>query len=136
MSVYSASNPNSPKPLLKMDQTFANNFSTKSHPRNISVKLFQNLTSAFRKEDFLRISSCWYSTSSLLFTTAMFIDGSNFRKQLLKRDTSVKLFQNLTSAFFMSVYIVQVVPIHQSLVYGRIKISRSVFERVTQGTFL
>ena len=35
----------------------------KGHPRNIPVKLFQNLTSNFR-EDFLRISSCPYSARS------------------------------------------------------------------------
>ena len=32
----------------------------KDHPRNIPVKLFQNLTSSFGEEDFLRISSCPY----------------------------------------------------------------------------
>ena len=32
-----------------------------SHPRNISVKLFQNLTSSFREEIFLRTSLCPYS---------------------------------------------------------------------------
>ena len=36
----------------------------KGHPRNISMKLSQNLTSAFREEDFLRICSCPYSESS------------------------------------------------------------------------
>ena len=34
----------------------------KGHPRNISMKLFQNLTCGFREEDFLRISSWPYST--------------------------------------------------------------------------
>ena len=33
----------------------------KGHPRNIPVKLFQNLTSSFGEEDFLRISSCPHS---------------------------------------------------------------------------
>ena len=36
----------------------------KDHPRNIPVKLFQNLTSSFGEEDFLRISSCPYSVRS------------------------------------------------------------------------
>ena len=36
----------------------------KGHPRNIPVKLFQNLTSSFGEEDFLRISSCPYSARS------------------------------------------------------------------------
>ena len=35
----------------------------KGHPRNIPVKLFQNLTNSF-EEDFLRISSCPYSARS------------------------------------------------------------------------
>ena len=34
------------------------------HPRNTPLKLFQNLTSAFGEEDFLRISSCPFSASS------------------------------------------------------------------------
>ena len=36
----------------------------KGHPRNIPVKLFQNLTSSFGEEDFLRISSGPYSARS------------------------------------------------------------------------
>ena len=36
----------------------------KGHPRNIPVKLFQNLTSGFWEQDFLRISSCPYSARS------------------------------------------------------------------------
>ena len=36
----------------------------KGHPRNIHVKLFQNLTRGFGEEDFLRISSCPYSARS------------------------------------------------------------------------
>ena len=58
----------------------------KGHPKNIPVKLFQNLTSGF-VEDFLRISSCPYSAKSSPFTRAMFMDGSKFREQLLKRVT-------------------------------------------------
>ena len=40
---------------------FREHFLKKGHPRNIPVKLFQNLTSGFEKEDFLIISSCSYS---------------------------------------------------------------------------
>ena len=36
----------------------------KGHPRNIPVKLFQNLTSGFGEKSFLRISSCPYSAKS------------------------------------------------------------------------
>ena len=44
-------------------RNFTYNFE-KGHPRNISVKLLQNLTNSFREEDFLRISSCPYRASS------------------------------------------------------------------------
>ena len=56
----------------------------KGHPRNIPVKLFQNLTSGFGEEDFLRISSCPYGTRSphspepCLWTDQNF--ANNFRK--------------------------------------------------------
>ena len=36
----------------------------KHHPRNTPLKLFQNRTSGFWEEDFLRISSCLYSAKS------------------------------------------------------------------------
>ena len=43
--------------LIKILQTVLE----KGHPRTIPVKLFQNLTSSFGEEDFLRLSSCPYS---------------------------------------------------------------------------
>ena len=63
LCLYSARSPHSPEPCLWTDQNFANIFE-KGHPRNIPVKLFQNLTSSFGEEDFLRISSCPYSARS------------------------------------------------------------------------
>ena len=59
-----------------------------------------------------------------------------------QRNIPVKLFQNLTCSFgeedFLRIsscpHIVQEAPIHQSHVFGRIKILRTLFE--TQGTFL
>ena len=36
----------------------------KGHSRNLSMKLFQNLTRSFRQEDFLGIRQCSYSESS------------------------------------------------------------------------
>ena len=60
---YSGGSPISLMPCLLTDQHFANNFE-KGHPRNISMKLFQNLTSGFREEYFLRSSSCLYSKSN------------------------------------------------------------------------
>ena len=49
-------------PCLLTDQNFTNNFK-KGHPRNISMGLFQNLTSGFREEDFFRNSSYLYIES-------------------------------------------------------------------------
>ena len=57
---YSARSPHSPEPCLWTDQNFGTTFE-KGHPRNIPVKLFQNLTSGFGEKSFLRISSCPYS---------------------------------------------------------------------------
>ena len=45
---------------IKISQTVFEN----GHSRNISMKLFQNLTSSFREDGFLRICSCSYSESS------------------------------------------------------------------------
>ena len=60
----------------------------KCHTRNNLVKLFQILTSGFGEKDFLRISSCPYSAKSPPPpTAAMFLDGSKFREQFLKRVT-------------------------------------------------
>ena len=46
-------------PCLLTDQNFKNN-SEKGHSRNISMRLFQNLTNSYR-EDFLWICICSYS---------------------------------------------------------------------------
>ena len=88
----------------------------KGHPRNIPVKLFQNLTSSFWQEDFLRISSCLYSARSphspqpCLWTDQNF--ANNFWKGSLKEHSCEiisksdlqfrrrRFFKN----FFMSLY--------------------------------
>ena len=62
-SLYSAKSTYSPEPCLLTDQISGTVFE-KGHPRNISVKLFQNLTS-----------------QKPPFTRAMFMDGSKFREQ-------------------------------------------------------
>ena len=76
--------------------------SEKGHPRNIPVKLFQNLTSSFGEIDFLRISSCPYSARSpnhqslvygwIKISRTIFENGH-------PRNIPVKLFQNLNSSF-------------------------------------
>ena len=76
----------------------------KGHQRNIAVKLFQNLTSSFREEDFLRISSCPYSARTPPpFTRAMFMDGSKFCAHFFEkghqRNIAVILFQKSDQQF-------------------------------------
>ena len=71
------------------------------------MKLFQNLTSRFREEDFLRISSCPYNAKSPPPPpqAAMFFDGSKFKiSQTIfekghTRNNLMKLLQILTSGF-------------------------------------
>ena len=69
------------------------------------------------------------------------MNGSKFGEQIFEkghqRNIPVKLFQNLTSILgeedFLRIsacpYIVQEAPIHQSHVFGRIKISQTIFEK-------
>ena len=55
----------------------------KDHPRNIPVKLFQNLTTSFG-EDFLRISSCPYSARSPHSPQPCLWTDKNFAKNFWK----------------------------------------------------
>ena len=50
----------------------------KGHPRNIPVKLFQNLTRSIGEKDFLRISSCPYSARSPHSLETCFWADQNF----------------------------------------------------------
>ena len=68
---------------IKISQTLFE----KGHPRNIPVKLFQNLTSGFGEEDCLRISSCPYSAKSPHSPEPCLWTDQNFAKQFLKRVT-------------------------------------------------
>ena len=81
---YSTRSPHSPEPCLWTDQISRTSFE-KGHPRNIPVKLFQNHTSGFGEEDFLRISSCPYIDKKATFTRAIFEKGH-------PRNIPVKLF--------------------------------------------
>ena len=90
-------------PCLLTDQNFMTIFE-KGHSKNISMKLFQNLTSGFREEDFLRISSCPYSESSPHSLEPCLMMNQNFPTISEKghsRNISVKLYQNLISGFSM-----------------------------------
>ena len=59
LCLYSARSLHSLIPCLLTDQNFKNN-SEKGHSRNISMRLFLNLTNSFR-EDFLGILLCSYN---------------------------------------------------------------------------
>ena len=111
----------------------------KHHARNIPVKLFQNLTSGFGEEDFLRISSCPYNARSPHSPEPCLWTDQNFANNFEKghpRNIPVKLFQNLTSGFgdedFLRIssspYSARS-PHSPQHVYGRIKISRTIFEK-------
>ena len=66
------------------------------------MKSLQNLTSGFREEDFLRISSCLYSASSPHSADPCFLMDHNFTYNFSKghpRNIPMKSFQNLTSDF-------------------------------------
>ena len=86
----------------------------KGHPRNIPVKLFQNLTHGFGEEDFFRISDVCIVQEAPIHQSHVYacikISQTIFKKGHA-RNTPVKLFQNRTSGirkdffknFFMSV---------------------------------
>ena len=58
---YNAKSPR--RPFFRLIKISRTSFE-KGHPRNNPVKLFQNRTRGFRREDFLRISSCSYLSLS------------------------------------------------------------------------
>ena len=74
----------------------------KGYPRNIPVKLFQNLTSSFGEEEFLRISSCPYIVQEAPIHQSHVFWQIKISQTIEKghpRNIPVKLFQNLTSGF-------------------------------------
>ena len=66
----------------------------KGHSRNISVNLFQNLTSGFWEEDFLRISSCPYSAKSPHSPEPCLWTDQNFANNFLKKVTKETFLWN------------------------------------------
>ena len=75
----------------------------KAHPRNIPVKLFQNLTSNFGEENFLRISSCPYIVQEAPIHQSHVFWQIKILQTIFEkahpRNIPAKLFQNLTSGF-------------------------------------
>ena len=112
----------------------------KGHPRNIPVKLFQNLTSCFGEKSFLRISSGPYSAKSPHSPEPYFETDQNFVNNFWEgslKEFSCEIISKSDQQFrrrkflqkFLHVPIVRKASIHQSYVYGRIKISRTFFEK-------
>ena len=142
---YSARIPHSPEPCLWTDQDLANNFE-KGHPRNIPLKLFQNLTNGFGEEDFLRISSCPYSARSPIHQSHVYgwikISRTLFEKGH-PRNIPVKLFQNLTSGFGEDFLRISSCPYSarsphspEPCLKDESKFRKQLLKRVTRGTFL
>ena len=75
----------------------------KGHQKNVPMKLFQNLTSSFGEEDFLRISSCPYIVQEAPIHQSHVIWWIKILQTTFEkghpRNIPVKLFQNLTSGF-------------------------------------
>ena len=119
----------------------------KGHPRNISVKLFQNLTSGFREEDFLRISSFPYSESSphslepCLKTDQNF--PNNFWERLIQGTFLWNYFKIWPAAFGEDFfrnsscqYSAKKTPFTRAMFMDGSKFCEQFLKRVTQGTFL
>ena len=143
---YSARSPNTQKPCLWRDQNFVNTF-WKGSPKEHSCKIISKSDQQFRRRFFKNFFMSLYSARSPHSSKPCFGADQNFATIFEKghpRNIPAKLFQNLTCGFeeedffkeFLHVHIVQEAPIHQSHVYGRIKILRTFLKRVTQGTFL
>ena len=123
---------------IKISRTFFE----KGHPRNIPVKLFQNLTSSFREEDFLRISSCPYSARSPHSPEPCLWMDQNFANNFWKGSpkehsceifkigpaVSEKIFKELLKKFnFVAM---------ATRVFDGIKFCEQFLKRTSQGTFL
>ena len=113
----------------------------KGHPRNISGKLFQNLTSSFGGENFLRISSCPYSAQPCLWTDQNF--ENSFWKGSPKEHSceiiskSDQQFQR--RRFFKNFFMSQKwekPPFTRAMFMDGSKFREQFFKRVTKGTFL
>ena len=117
LCLYSARSLHSLIPCLLTDQNFKIN-SEKGHSRNISMRLFQNLTNSSQffffffffffgggvafKEEFTRISLCLYSARILHSLIPCLLTDQNFKIDSEKghsRNISMRLFQNLTNSF-------------------------------------
>ena len=114
------------------------------HQKNIPVKLFQNLTSSFREEDFFKNFFMSEKCGKPPFTRAMFLGGSKFCEQFLERVTQgtflwnhfkigpavleEKIFKELLKKFnFVAM---------ATRVFDGIEFCEQFLNRTSQGTFL
>ena len=135
---YSARSPHYLEPCLWLDKNLQTIFE-KSHRNNIPVKLFQNWSSGFREEEFLRISSCLYTARSPHYLEPCLLTDQNFANIFEKghpNNIPVKLYQNLTSSFGeedflrISLYPYSARSPHSpEPFYRQIKISGTIFEK-------
>ena len=118
----------------------------KGQTRNISTKLFQNLTNGFREGDFLRICSYLYSersphslepclmTEQISLTFLRKVTQEHFCEIISKSDHLFRrrrFFKN----FFMSVECKKP-PFTTAMFIEGSKFRKQFLKRVTQGTFL
>ena len=126
-------------------QNFANDFLKSFTLGTFLWNYFEIRPAVSEKSIISKISSRPYSASSHHSRSVMFINGTKFREQFLKkghqRNTSVKLFQNLTSGFreeeflenfFISIQCKLVPSIHRRRVYWQIKICEQFLKRSTK----
>ena len=83
---YSARSPHSPEPCLWTDQNFANNF-WKGSPKEHSCEIILKSDQRFWRRRFFKNFFMSILCKKPPFTRAMFMDGSKFREQFLKRVT-------------------------------------------------
>ena len=118
----------------------------KGHPRNIPVKLFQNLTSSFGEKS-LRISSCPYSAKSLHSPEPYLLTDQNFVNKFwqgLLKEYSCEIIlksdlQFRRRRFFKNFFISQrweKLPFTRAMFMDGSNFREHFLKKVTQGTFL
>ena len=119
----------------------------KGYTKNIPVKLFQNLTSGFGEDDFLKISSCPYSARSPHSPEPCLRTNQNFKNSFWKgspKEHSCEIIsksdqqfqrRRFFKNFFMSVKCKKP-PFTRAMFWDGSKFRQHFLKRVTQGTFL
>ena len=143
--LYSESYPHSLEPCLLTDQNFANKF-WKGSPKEHSCEIISKSDQRFQRSRFSKNFIMSVQCKKPPFTRAMFMDGSKFCKQFLKRVTQTTFLWNyfkigpvVSEDFFnefLHVCIVQEAPFTRAMLMDGSKFCQQFSKRVTQGTFL